>query len=219
MSNDDEKASGDPWAEVFGKCGKSVKVDTLVSKVNEWGLELMDMLHADKQDTDALCEQLNLEGAANKKFRKAVEQALIKYSPWSFLMDTLNDEKQSEELIGRLNYIEKPSSMLTDQDIKQICDECEINVDDVRNVIGWYKTLEPLTHQTKGAITSQVISGYIKKLYTTFDLPFFAMEEADDEDIDQLAADLGLSKDQVNFFKENVSSQLKLAGLMTAVKE
>ena len=92
-------------------------------------------------------------------------------------------------------------------------------MDDVRNVIGWYKTLEPLTHQTKGKVSTQEISGYIKKLYTTFDLPFFAMEEADDEDIDQLAGDLGLNQEQIKYFKENVSSQLKLAGLMTAVKE
>ena len=102
---------------------------------------------------------------------------------------------------------------------RKYCEECEISFGDVRNVIGWYKTLEPLTGQTKGAISTQQICGYIKKLYTTFDLPFFAMEEADEEDIDQLGGEMGLNKEQVVFFQSNVTAQLKLAGLMSAVKE
>ena len=102
---------------------------------------------------------------------------------------------------------------------RKICEECEINFGDVRNVIGWYKTLEPLTGQTKGDRSVAQIWEYIKKLYTTFDLPFFAMEEADEEDIQQLAGEIGLNKDQVTFFQTNVTAQLKLAGLMTAVKE
>ena len=102
---------------------------------------------------------------------------------------------------------------------RQLCEECQISFGDVRNVIGWYKTLEPLTGQTKGAITSQKICEYIKTLYTTFDLPFFAMEEADEEDIDQLGGELLLNKEQIVFFQTNVTAQLKLAGLMTAVKE
>merc|ERR1712130_787839 len=178
-----------------------------------------DMLHADKQDTDALCEALGLEGPSSKKFNHAVDRCLVKYSPWSFLKETMKEEKHSEELIQRLDNIEKPSSMITDDDIKKICDECEINMGDVRNVIGWYKTLEPLTFQTKGTITSSMITNHIKKLYTAFDLPFFAMEEADDDDIDQLAADIGLNKQQIEYFKVNVASQLKLQGLMTAIKE
>lgn len=118
MNDDDQKGGGNPWEEVFSGCGKNINVNEKVSKVTEWGLEIMDMLHADKQDKDALCEQLNLEGAASKKFHQQVTKALIKYSPWSFLKETLDDEKKSEELIGRLNMVEKPSSMLTDQDIK-----------------------------------------------------------------------------------------------------
>eukprot|EP01084_Bolivina_argentea_P281084 480865_1 len=212
------KYDDNPWTEVFGECGK-LDVNAKVKMVSDWGLELMDMLHADKQDTDDLCEALGLESIQTKKFNKAVSKCLIKYSPWSFLRETLNEEKQSEELIQRLNVVEKPASMITDNDIKKICDECEINVSDVRNVIGWYKTLEPLTAQTKGQISPHAITDYIKKLFTAFDLPFFAMEEADDEDIDQLATDLGLNKEQVAYFKANVASQLKLAGLMTALKE
>ena len=249
--NDDQKGYGNPWEEVFSSCGKNVDVNEKVSKVTEWGLEIMDMLHADKQDTDALCEQLNLEGAATKKFHQAVSKALIKYSPWSFLRDTLDDEKKSEELINTLNNVEKPPSMLTDEDIKlkiisyaimryfimiqfihksqykylymyihrEICEECQVSFGDVRNVIGWYKTLEPLTGQTKGVITTQKICEYIKKLFTEYDLPFFAMEEADEEDIDQLGDQLSLNKEQIIFFQTNVTAQLKLAGLMTAVKE
>eukprot|EP01083_Nonionella_stella_P024378 67340_1 len=219
MAADDEKyGGGNPWSEVFSACGK-IDVDAKVKIVSDWGLELMDMLHADKQDTDALCEALGLEGPSSKKFKTAVSSCLIKYSQWSFLKETLNEEKQSGELISRLNTIEKPASMITDADIQTICDECEVNVADVRNVIGWYKTLEPLTVQTKGTITKQIVTDKIKKLYTTFDLPFFAMEEADDEDIDQLAEDIELSKDQCVYFKINVASQLKLNGLMTALKE
>ena len=79
--------------------------------------------------------------------------------------------------------------------------------------------MEPLTDQTKGQITPQTVKGYIKKLYTQFDLPFFAMEEADDEDINQLATDLDLETEAIEHFKANVASQLKLQGLMTALKE
>ena len=118
MNDDDQKGNENPWVEVFGGCGKGIDVNEKVTKVTEWGLEIMDMLHADKQDKDALCEQLNLEGAASKKFHQQVTKALIKYSPWSFLRETLDDEKKSEELITRLNVVEKPSSMLTDDDIK-----------------------------------------------------------------------------------------------------
>ena len=120
MNEDDENGNGNSWEEVFSACGKNIDVNEKVSKMTEWGLEIMDMLHADKQDTDALCEQLNLEGAATKKFHQAVTKALIKYSPWSFLRDTLDDEKKSEELISTLNNVEKPSSMLTDDDIKLV---------------------------------------------------------------------------------------------------
>ena len=118
---DDEKNGGNPWDEVFKACGK-VDVNAKVQTVTDWGLEIMDMLHADKQDTDALCESLGLEGPSVKKFNKAVAKCLIKYSPWSFLQDTLNEEKQAGELINRLNTVEKPSSMLTDEDIKLIID-------------------------------------------------------------------------------------------------
>eukprot|EP00483_Globobulimina_turgida_P001543 UN01545 len=215
--SDDMKDGGNPWIEVFAACGK-INVDEKVKIISDWGLELMDMLHADKQDTDDLCEALGLESIQTKKFKNAVSKCLIKYSPWSFLGETLNEEKQSGELIQSLNVIEKPASMITDDDIKKICDECEINVGDVRNVIGWYKTLEPLTGQTKGQITAQMITGYIKKLYTAFDLPFFAMEEADDEDIDQLAADVGLNKEQIGHFKTNVASQLKIGWVNDCTK-
>eukprot|EP01084_Bolivina_argentea_P144439 253408_1 len=217
---DDHKTENNSWVEVFELTGNKIKdVDGKVQLINGWGLELMDMLHADKQDRDALCEALNLDGPSVKKFSKAVDQCLIKYSPWSFLKETLNEEKQATELIHKLNHIEKPASMITDDDIKQFCEECDININDVRNVIGWYKTLQPLQEQTKGQTTQQMITGYIKKLYNAFDLPFFAMEEADDEDIIQLAGDLEFSKEVIEFFKENVASQLKLQGLMTALKE
>lgn len=263
---DDEKDVENPWVEVFTALGKKTNVDEKVKTVTDWGLEIMDMLQADKQDIDALCEQLGLEGPYVSKFRKAIKKALIKYSEWSFLRDTLSEEKQADQLIEALNVVEKPSSMITEDDLKfgihyshlfcvysslcdnaivsdigychsvcavhcdlcfalkqhrtsyrKICEECKVNVGDVRNVIGWYKTLQPLIAQTKDTITAAMVTEKIKQLYNAFDLPFFAMEEADDEDIAQLAGELQFDEEQTKFFKNNVASQLKLQGLMTQI--
>ena len=89
-----------------------------------------------------------------------------------------------------------------------------MNVNEARNVIGWYKTFQPMTAQTKGDVTPKMVTELVKKIYTNFDLPFLAMAEADNEDVDQLSADIGLSNEQIDYFKLNLTAQLKLSALM-----
>merc|ERR1712129_444339 len=149
------------------------------------------------------------------KFGDAVTKCVVKYSKWSFLTEII-EEKQSSELILNLNMIPKASSMISANDIKKICDECEIGVKTVRNVIGWYQILQPLIAQTKGSINEQMVIDWIRQVYTEFDLPFIAMQEADDDDIDHLSDDIGFNAAQKEYFKINLASQLKLSRIMTA---
>merc|ERR1719242_816768 len=224
---DDEKNMGggdntvNAWTEVFTDIGGNVDVIANVNKMTEWGLGIMDMLYADKHDRDQLCETLGLDGSQTKKFHESVKKCMVKYSEWSFLRGTLVDDEKdekSEQLIRSLNVMEKPSSMINDEDLQRLCGECKVKWTDVQNVIGWYKALEPLTQQTNNAMTVEMVAQSIKKLYSTFDLPFLAMEEADDEDITQLAGELGFDAQQIDYFRKNVASQLRLQGLMSAIK-
>ena len=113
----EQQNDGNPWQEVFNACCKN-NIDVKVKQVSEWGLDIMDMLHADKQDFDALCEALGLEGGSTKKFRDAVSKCSVKYSQWAFLNETFSEEKQCSELISKLNKIEKSCTMISDNDLK-----------------------------------------------------------------------------------------------------
>merc|ERR1719203_272384 len=172
------------------------------------------MIHADKQDTDALCAELGLDESSSKEFQQTVSKCLIKYSEWSFLRETMSEEKQSSEIIQKLNNIETSLAMITDKDLRIICNECNVNADEVRDIIGWYKVFQPMPEQTKGKFARRMISDLIKKVYKSFDLPFTALQDADIEDIDQLCSDIGLGNDQIDYFKQNAASQFKIDMLL-----
>mmetsp|Transcript_67408 Transcript_67408/g.82614 ORF Transcript_67408/g.82614 Transcript_67408/m.82614 type:complete len:239 (-) Transcript_67408:144-860(-) len=216
------------WEAVFKDfIDASNEVNILVNKCNESGLQFLDMNHATTDDIRGLCDELEItDEDKQKKFADSVAKNLITFSQFNFILKNIQySTDKLPRIIKELNEMEKPVVLITNQDIENICRKDDIKADnsvieDIKNLMGWYKVFIPLIGTTK--MTRQNVLDVIYDLYSKYGLPFFAMEEANDTDVEELLNELNLLEYDSDFngkFQESVIAQLKLQGMHVALSE